>query len=81
MRYTEYEERNRRKKIIDSEYAWFDDCFHPLIAWPLIVDINPGETVVPSSWQTMKAPEFGNAYELWHYVCNGLHICYRFVEV
>ena len=80
MRYTEYDEREQRMKVINPEYVCIDGEFHSLIGWPLIVDIKPGETVAPSSWQIMKAPKFGKVYELWHYVCDGLHVCYRFLE-
>lgn len=80
MRYTEYEERAKRMKVIDPEYVWLDGNFHALVAWPLIVDIKPGETVAPSAWRIMKAPDFGKEYELWHYVYDGLHVDYRFME-
>lgn len=81
MRYTEYEERAKRIVLIDPEYVQLDGEYHALVAWPLIVDIKPGETVVPSAWQIMKAPTVGKQYELWHYVCDATHIRYSFREV
>lgn len=81
MRYTDYNERYERQKLINPDYVTIDNVSHALYAWPLIVDIKPGETVAPSSWQIMKAPTFADNYELWHYVCDGIHVAYRFIEV
>lgn len=71
---TTYEERAERWEIINPEASWWDNEPQALEAFPLILDVAPGETVETGySNDYRTAPPSPGTYELWHYVLGGSH--------
>ena len=73
MRTLDYEQYSKLCVTINSEVG-IDGEAVPLIAYPLIVDVAPGETVPTGySGEYLTAPTEPGNYVLFHYVCGGQH--------
>ena len=73
-RIANYEERFTRLEIINPEGSWWDNEPQALEAWPLFLDVAPGETVETGFSNDFRtAPTAPGKYELWHYVLGGEH--------
>ena len=68
MKQLDYEQYSKRCVVVDAVDG------EALIAYPLFVEIDPGE-IVPTGYsgEFLTAPTEPGIYELWHYCLGGQH--------